>query len=331
MKKKILFTIAFYCCSLCMFTSCSNDYNDATSKHVYGENENPYLRIDTEAQISVSGDLEVKGAHSYVVSLSDYAAKFEQELGMNLDAVLNGLASGETVFYPINITRNQWLKTAYNKDNSGWYFNSANQPCTADDETCKASVTLDKASKELVFELTDGGIVDGTVLAIEVGFAKNGSDYDDYIRFTLNANVTDPTLAVLSLAFSSEDSDPIRYIKMEDYAEQIEKVFDISYDEFLVKAAANQDIRFCLGDVTTGQWKDLGANYTNSIGYWLNSQGASVSNTEGVISIEYDSVNERCEVHSNSAAETSGKFAVGWVDMNDTSKYFCLNISWEVD
>lgn len=49
--------------------------------------------------------------------------------------------------------------------------------------------------------MTDGGIVDGTVLAIEVGFAKNGSDYDDYIRFTLNANVTDPTLAVLSLAF----------------------------------------------------------------------------------------------------------------------------------
>lgn len=189
MKKTILFTIAFYCCSLFMFTACSDDYNDATSKHVYGENENPYLRIDTEAQISVSGNLEVNGAHSYAVNLSDYAAKFEEKMGMSLDAVLNGLEGQETVFYPINLTRNQWLKAPFNKDNAGWYFNSANQPCAADDADCKASVVLDKTNKKLVFELAEGGIVEGTVLAVEVGFAKNGPDYDDYLRFTLNANV----------------------------------------------------------------------------------------------------------------------------------------------
>ena len=35
--------------------------------------------------------------------------------------------------YPINMTRNQWLKTAYTKDGAGWYFNSVGQPCSADD------------------------------------------------------------------------------------------------------------------------------------------------------------------------------------------------------
>ena len=152
MKKNIL--LAFCCCSLLAFTACSDDYNDATSKHVYGENENPYLKIDTEAQISATGALEVNGEHSYTVKLSDYAAKFEEKMGMSVDAVIDGLSTGETVFYPINTTRNQWLKTAYNKNDAGWYFNSANQPCAQDDAACKASVVLDKTNKELVFELT---------------------------------------------------------------------------------------------------------------------------------------------------------------------------------
>lgn len=194
MKKNIL--LAFCCCSLLAFTACSDDYNDATSKHVYGENENPYLKIDTEAQISATGALEVNGEHSYTVKLSDYAAKFEEKMGMSVDAVIDGLSTGETVFYPINTTRNQWLKTPYNKDDAGWYFNSANQPCAQDDAACRASVVLDKTNKELVFELSEGGITAGTVLALEVGFAKNGPDYDDYVRFTLNASVTDPTTGV---------------------------------------------------------------------------------------------------------------------------------------
>ena len=62
---------------------------------------------------------------------------------MSVDAVNDRIGvAGETVFYPINTTRNQWIKTPYNKDDAGWYFNSANQPCSADDEACKASVTI---------------------------------------------------------------------------------------------------------------------------------------------------------------------------------------------
>lgn len=257
MKKNIL--LAFCCCSLLAFTACSDDYNDATSKHVYGENENPYLKIDTEAQISATGALEVNGEHSYTVKLSDYAAKFEEKMGMSVDAVIDGLSTGETVFYPINTTRNQWLKTPYNKDDAGWYFNSANQPCAQDDEACKASVVLDKTNKELVFELTEGGITAGTVLALEVGFAKNGPDYDNYVRFTLNASVTDPTVAVATVALPNTNytSDDILLTSIE---ENIAAVFEMTLDEFIT-AFDEGTIKFYAADPTTGVW-DTESAYT---------------------------------------------------------------------
>lgn len=50
-----------------------------------------------------------------------------------------------------------------------WYFNSVGQPCSADDADGKATVTLDKAAKTLNVELTEGGIVAGTVLTLNVG------------------------------------------------------------------------------------------------------------------------------------------------------------------
>ena len=73
----------------------------------------------------------------------------------------------------------------------GWYFNSVGQPCSADDADGKATVTLDKAAKTLNVELTEGGIVAGTVFTLNVGFAVNGPDYDDYVRFTFEVGVTD--------------------------------------------------------------------------------------------------------------------------------------------
>jgi len=266
MKKNIL--LAFCCCSLLAFTACSDDYNDATSKHVYGENENPYLKIDTEAQISATGALEVNGEHSYTVKLSDYAAKFEEKMGMSVDAVIDGLSTGETVFYPINTTRNQWLKTPYNKDDAGWYFNSANQPCAQDDEACKASVVLDKTNKELVFELTEGGITAGTVLALEVGFAKNGPDYDNYVRFTLNASVTDPTVAVATVELPNTDytADDILLTSIE---ENIAAVFEMTLEEFIT-AFDEGTVKFYAADPTTGVW-DTESAYTGEApaGYWF--------------------------------------------------------------
>lgn len=325
MKKNIL--LAFCCCSLLAFTACSDDYNDATSKHVYGENENPYLRIDTEAQISASGDLEVNGEHSYTVKLSDYAAKFEEKMGMSVDAVIDGLSTGETVFYPINTTRNQWLKTAYNKNDAGWYFNSANQPCAQDDAACKASVVLDKTNKELVFELTEGGITAGTVLALEVGFAKNGPDYDNYVRFTLNASVTDPTVAVATVALPNTNytSDDILLTSIE---ENIAAVFDMTLEEFIT-AFDEGTIKFYAADPTTGVW-DTESAYTGEqpAGYWFDEAG-KVCAYPGVVCANFkpdsDDVSKSCVKLCCMPETPVGKqynCSFGFIDTTDATKFF---------
>lgn len=325
MKKNIL--LAFCCCSLLAFTACSDDYNDATSKHVYGENENPYLKIDTEAQISATGALEVNGEHSYTVKLSDYAAKFEEKMGMSVDAVIDGLSTGETVFYPINTTRNQWLKTPYNKDDAGWYFNSANQPCAQDDAACRASVVLDKTNKELVFELSEGGITAGTVLALEVGFAKNGPDYDDYVRFTLNASVTDPTVAVATVALPNTNytSDDILLTSIE---ENIAAVFEMTLDEFIT-AFDEGTIKFYAADPTTGVW-DTESAYTGEqpAGYWFDEAG-KVCAYPGVVCANFkpdsDEVSKSC-VKLGCMPETPvGKqynCSFGFIDTTDATKFF---------
>lgn len=325
MKKNIL--LAFCCCSLLAFTACSDDYNDATSKHVYGENENPYLKIDTEAQISATGALEVNGEHSYTVKLSDYAAKFEEKMGMSVDAVIDGLSTGETVFYPINTTRNQWLKTAYNKNDAGWYFNSANQPCAQDDAACKASVVLDKTNKELVFELTEGGITAGTVLALEVGFAKNGPDYDNYVRFTLNASVTDPTVAVATVALPNTNytSDDILLTSIE---ENIAAVFDMTLEEFIT-AFDEGTIKFYAADPTTGVW-DTESAYTGEqpAGYWFDEAG-KVCAYPGVVCANFkpdsDEVSKSCVKLCCMPETPVGKqynCSFGFIDTTDATKFF---------
>ncbi len=330
MKRNIFFTL---CCFACLgFTACSDDYADASSKHVYGEDENPYLRTDMDAQISVTVPLEVNGEHAYTVNLTDYTDNFEEKMGMSLDAVMSGLDNGITVFYPINTTRSQWLKTAYNAG-TGWYFDSANQPCEANDENCRAMVTLNQSARTLTVELTEGGIVAGTVLSLNVGFAVNGPDYDNYLRFTFEVSVTDPTVAVLSVTFS-EDT-PTTTISLADYQENIEAVFDISYEDFLTEIANNENIKFSLADPSTNEWIDMGENYTaNAPGYWMDSTGNYISwGVDGFAAyIEYYSNDAACGIGYNAdlASGTTGIFNAGWVDMNDSSKAFHIIVSWTI-
>ena len=325
MKKNIL--LAFCCCSLLAFTACSDDYNDATSKHVYGENENPYLKIDTEAQISATGALEVNGEHSYTLKIACLDTPSVSAMGMSVDAVIDGLSTGETVFYPINTTRNQWLKTPYNKDDAGWYFNSANQPCAQDDEACKASVVLDKTNKELVFELTEGGITAGTVLALEVGFAKNGPDYDNYVRFTLNASVTDPTVAVATVELPNTDytADDILLTSIE---ENIAAVFEMTLEEFIT-AFDEGTVKFYAADPTTGVW-DTESAYTGEApaGYWFDEAG-KVCAYPGVVCANFkpdsDDVSKSCVKLCCMPETAVGKqynCSFGFIDTTDATKFF---------
>lgn len=329
MKKNIL--IALCCCSLLAFTACSDDYNDATSKHVYGENENPYMKINASAQVGTSVGLEVNGEHSYTLSLGGYASKFDEQMGMSLDAVISGLDTKGTVFYPINTTRNQWAKTAYTTDGIGWAFNSAGQPCKVDDADSKATVTLDKNTKTLKVSLTEGGIKAGTTLTINVGFAVNGPDYDKYVRFTFNIGVTDPTVAVISQNIGSDELS----IPIVDYEENIANVFDMTVEDFISTTTAAKQIKFCLADSQTGEWLDMGEKYTANNGYWMNASGASTSwgTTGYAVYAEYRTDEGVIALGRNTdiAKGTTGKLSVGFVDVNDHTKCLRFIVSYTME
>ena len=325
MKRNIF--LAFCCFAWLGFTACSDEYADATSKHVYGENENPYMRIDMDAQMSVTAPLEVNGEHAYTVNLADYAANFEEKMGMSLDAVISGLDNGTTVFYPINATRSQWLKTPYSVNNSGWYFNSANQPCTADDADCKATVTLDKAAKALTVELTEGGIVAGTVLSINVGFAVNGPDYDNYLRFTFEVSVTDPTVAVTSADLPNTDYTPVD-LMLTDIESNLTAVFNMSLEEFIAAFDAGT-IKFYAANPSTGVW-DTESAYTGEepAGYWFDETGA-VCAYPGTVCANFkpdtESIGESCVKLCCMPGLTAGEqymCSFGFVDTTDSSKFF---------
>lgn len=123
MKKNILY-IAMACLAL-GFTACSDDPNDAVTKHVYGPNEAPYLRTDASATISNSVEFKIGHLAAQTINLKDYAEQIQTKLKMTVDDVFAGLETGDIVFYNINPSRGAWDKTAPTKGTTGWYYNSA--------------------------------------------------------------------------------------------------------------------------------------------------------------------------------------------------------------
>ena len=67
MKRKLLYALMF-CGDLFIASACSNDYEDATSPHVYGPDENPPVKSD--ATSTISNVYEMQGANSTPISIS---------------------------------------------------------------------------------------------------------------------------------------------------------------------------------------------------------------------------------------------------------------------
>ena len=186
---------------------------------------------------------------------------------------------------------------------------------------------MDKTNKELVFELTEGGITAGTVLALEVGFAKNGPDYDNYVRFTLNASVTDPTVAVATVALPNTNytSDDILLTSIE---ENIAAVFDMTLEEFIT-AFDEGTIKFYAADPTTGVW-DTESAYTGEqpAGYWFDEAG-KVCAYPGVVCANFkpdsDEVSKSCVKLCCMPETAVGKqynCSFGFIDTTDATKFF---------
>ena len=92
MKKNFIY--ALIACFTLSLAACSTDPEDATSKHVYGENENPYLKTNADAVVSTKAEFPISRLEAKTVKLTDYAEKFHTSLGMTVDETLAALSNG---------------------------------------------------------------------------------------------------------------------------------------------------------------------------------------------------------------------------------------------
>lgn len=268
MKKNIIY-IAAVCMAL-GFTSCSDDVNDACSKHVYSENETPYLRTDASANISKSIEFRKGHIAQQTINLKDYAETIQTKMGMTVDDMLASIESGKVVFYNINTARAIWNKTAPTKGSTGWYYNSTGSISTNADEV--ASVELDKTNKCLIVDApTDAAA--GTSISVNVGFAvNNGQDYDQYVRFVLSIAVTDPGLIMPTITIPTGDYAGTE-ISFKDYQKAIETCMGMTVDQF------NKTVQDADGDIAmymvdeAGTWDKTSKYTANGIGYWCTATG----------------------------------------------------------
>lgn len=295
MKSNIIYILIV--CFGFTFFACEDNIEDATSKHVYGENENPYLKVDIDATVVKDMKFEVGRFEPQILNLEDYTEKFRQELNMSVDQLINGLKNGGVVFYNINVSRGRWDKTEMTKGSTGWYYNSAGGVID-DSEGYVASLEINMDSKQLIVNVNEN-VEPGTTITLNVGFALNGPDYDDYLRFTFNVSVTDPSLIIINVAIPEGDY-AASGIYFYDYAEVIQYNMGITVDEFLANLDNNEEgtIRMYVIDNVTGEW-DTSSSYTaNPPGYWMNADGkvcswgdegftlfAEVNTSEGVLNI----------------------------------------------
>lgn len=197
MKKSYIYILA----SLLAFAgvSCnSDDPTDASSKHEYAEGEAPYLRSNAAATATAYKVFNVSTIDEpQYINLKDYAPYFHKNMNMTVDEVIAALSNGNVVMYNINSARQCWDLTVPNNGENGWYYTAGGQ-VASDISTAAFSTELDPIDKVIEVHAVNGPGA-GTVTNLDLGFAiKNGKNFDDYVRFTIQVEVKDPSIVEVS-------------------------------------------------------------------------------------------------------------------------------------
>ena len=317
-------------CFIFLFVACSDSIEDATSKHVYSEDESPYLKADADATVTTDMEFVFGHIEAQTINLADYADKFQEKMNMSVDQVISGLNDGTVVFYNILVSRNIWNKAEMTKGTTGWYYNTAGG-VTADSETYTASLDFDKDAKTLTVNVNEQAEA-GTILSLNVGFAVSGTDYDSYVRFSFNLSVTD--LSVIILGISIPEGDYASYaIDFVDYEENIQACVGMSAEEFLNNLDYDNNgvetggtIRMYVIDYETKEW-DVTSSYTGEIpGYWMNADGVVCSWGDTGFSVY---ANTKIDDHTlyigrapELAAGTQFNIGIGYRDTTNENNYF---------
>lgn len=307
------------------FTSCSDSYDDATSKHIYGENENPYLRIDPQATVNNEIAFAVERLEPYVIHLEAYNELFQEKMGLTTDQVISGLQNGSVVFYNINTTRNHWNKAAKTKGANGWYYNSAGGVTAEADASKTAALDINVGDKTLVVSPIEGVAV-GTSVGFNVGFAVNGPDYDHYVRFSFQVSYTDPTIVMLNITIPTGDYAAYG-IDLNNYRETIALCMDMTLDEFLESIDTfGGTVHMYAVNPQSGVWDETSGYTANAPGYWMTSQGA-VCNwgaTDFTLYAELSAGDEMLYIGRAPALAAGSKYtlSIGYRDKVNTSYFF---------
>lgn len=254
--------------------SCNSDEpSDATSKHEYAEGEAPYLRTNTAATTSLNMEFPMaKIDQPQYIYLKDYASVFHKNLNMTVDEALVAMKNGTVGFFPINTSRQHWDLTPANAGEYSWYY-TPNGLGTADNAVF--TLTLEEAKKAIRIQAYGVPAV-GTICNLDFGLAeKKNSAFDDYVRFTVQASVTDPSKVVLAVNIPAGGYNAYS-INLRDYAESIRLSMGMSVEE-LIKALENNGIDVYLDDADGNRIVDGNGNrpdYTSGwLGYWLDGDG----------------------------------------------------------
>lgn len=271
MKKNILY-ICMACLSLGM-VACSTDPLDATEKHVYGPDENPYLRTDVSATINYSAEYRKGHVEQNTIFLKDYAETIQNKLGMTVDEMLSAVENGNVVFYNIKSARSCWDKTAPTKGSTGWYYDKSGNIC--DQASGVASVELDKTNKCLVVSVPEDA--QAGALSVNVGFAiDNGKDFDDYVRFNIAISVNDPGIAMKTVSIAEGQWNAVT-VNFSEFAEAIEGGIGMTVSEFSEKAMDTESGMALYIVDENGNWNTTSSYTANGLGYHLDSKNGVVT------------------------------------------------------
>lgn len=260
------------CGAMVLATSCTEDYEDASSVHVYGPNECPPVLAG--AYNSGSQNYEMNGgqADPSVLKIDDYAALFKDNFGVTVDELLAGLGKTFEVRV-INPNRMVWLK---NESNAGgeysWWVSKTGNLCQADAENLYGKLEFNKAERQFEFYLNpDAG---GTV-SMMIGFVKdNGVNYNQCVRFTMTVTAFDKSFIFTDLAIPAGDYEA-GLIEIADLAEAIQFTFGETVDQFAASINNGKTIYMIDHNANVPMWNATPT--ANSGGYWCNAEGEVIS------------------------------------------------------
>ncbi len=251
-----------------MLTACHEDYEDATSIHVYGPDENPPLKANPA--VTANGVFEMTGGQTdpVVMDIYDYDAMIQSAFGISAQE-LAGKIGTEYVVAPINPNRMVWLKNAPNTgDKYGWYVSKTGNVCAADDANVYGKVVYNEGAHALEFYIDPNG---GGSVPVQIGFAKMGPNYNEHVRFVFNVTAYDKSYFFIDFTIPAGDYNAYQ-LEIPELADNISYVFGLTPAEFTA-AMMDDQIGIFMIDHSTNSFVWDGQSTANGGGYWCNAEG----------------------------------------------------------